>query len=136
MSLRSQSSKVDGAQSYIRWAVSHNFGVIDVNVPEFITVSDPSNPAFQYHGNAVAYASTETDVARKEGEKLAGYLWENYVEPYEFPDGIFLMGAGHAFHAVAKLVSENGMYETFPSLPLSRPRTSPIPQLHQRLPLR
>jgi hypothetical protein len=83
--------------------------VIDVNVPELITVSsDPSNPN-AYEETEVEYASTTTDQARKEGEKLAAYLWENYVEPYEFPGYIFLMGAGHAFHAVAKLVSENGM---------------------------
>ena len=57
------------------------------------------------------YSSNQTDLARREGEKLASYLWENYVEPYDFPGGIFLIGAGHAFHAVAKLVSENGLYK-------------------------
>jgi len=98
--------KVDGAQSYIQWAVDHHFGVIDVNVPEYITITDPSNT--EYHDSEVAYASTTTDIARKEGEKLALYLWENYIEPYEFEGGVFIVGAGHAFHAVAKLVSENG----------------------------
>jgi hypothetical protein len=49
-----------------------------------------------------------TDLARREGEKLALYLWENYIEPYAFPHGVFFIGAGHAFHAIAKLVSENG----------------------------
>lgn len=104
-------SKVDGTQSYVRWAVAHNFGVIDVNIPELITVSSgPSNlNPNAYEETEVEYASTTTDQARKEGEKLAAYLWENYIEPYEFPGFIFLMGAGHAFHAVAKLISENGM---------------------------
>lgn len=98
-------------------------GVIDINIPEYITVppADGAPGLKSEHGSNsnpystgagvgdVAYASTATDLARKEGEKLAGYLWENYVEPYEFPGGIFLMGTGHAFHAVAKLVSDNGM---------------------------
>ena len=118
-------SKFDGAQSYIRWAVAHNFGVIDVNVPEIITVPDPSGGSID-----IEYASTETDAARKEGEKLALYLWENYIEPYEFPGGIFIIGAGHAFHAVAKLASESGKrfnftlfhsYTAFPIPPGSIP---------------
>lgn len=93
--------------------MSHNYGVIDVNIPEFITV-DPNAGSSSYpdsggyENNNVEYSSNQTDLARREGEKLTSYLWENYVEPYDFPGGIFLIGAGHAFHAVAKLVSENG----------------------------
>ncbi|KIX04393.1 uncharacterized protein Z518_05261 [Rhinocladiella mackenziei CBS 650.93] len=113
---------VDGAQSYVRWGVAHGFGVIDVNIPELITITASDG----------SYASATTDIARKEGEKLAAYLWENYVEPYEFVGGIFLMGAGHAFHALAKLVSENenvypnllgviGFITTNPIRPISNP---------------
>ncbi|KIY01763.1 uncharacterized protein Z520_01901 [Fonsecaea multimorphosa CBS 102226] len=105
---------VDGTQSYVHWAASHGMGVIDVNIPEYISISHADDNNFQSenypHGLSmtdVEYASTTTDLARKEGEKLASYLWENYIEPYEFPWGIMLMGAGHAFHAIAKLVSEN-----------------------------
>ncbi|OAG37424.1 hypothetical protein AYO21_08390 [Fonsecaea monophora] len=108
---------VDGTQSYVHWAASHGMGVIDINVPEFITVSTDDDPntksdflsSTHPHGSSrdVEYASTTTDLARKEGEKLALYIWENYVEPYDFPWGIILMGAGHAFHAIAKLVSVN-----------------------------
>jgi len=39
--------------------------------------------------------------------KLAEYLWENYIEPYDFDGGIWLLGAGNAFHAVAKLLSDH-----------------------------
>lgn len=100
--------KVDGAQHYIKWAVNHGFAVIDVNVSQHITINDEDSP--EYHDTDVEYASMTTDVARKEGEKLAQYLWENYVEPWDFPGGIVLMGAGTAFHALAKLVSENGTF--------------------------
>jgi hypothetical protein len=113
--------------------VSHSFGVIDINIPELLTVpppstSDPattttSHPEPHSSGNLeVEYASTTTDIARKEGEKLASYLWENYVEPYEFPGGIFIMGAGHAFHAVAKLISDNGMQFHDPFFFQGKPR--------------
>jgi histone deacetylase 6 len=121
--------KVDGTQSYVHWAISQNFGVIDVNIPEQITIgpghstkSSIDNQALKpedftnlsghasnsnFSTTSIEYASTTTDAARREGEKLASYLWENYVEPYSFPHGIILIGAGHAFHAVAKLVSDN-----------------------------
>ena len=100
-------------------------GLIDVNIPEFITMptsrpstaDEPSHNSWKSEygtsdhplpsSNSVEYASQTTDLARKEGEKLAAYLWENYIEPYDFPLGILLIGAGHAFHAAAKLVSEN-----------------------------
>lgn len=103
--------KVDGTQSYVRWAISQGMGVIDINIPEHITVKATDAAETLYGNNAtssqVEYSSTTTDAARKEGEKLAAYLWENYIEPYDFPGGIIMMGAGHAFHAVARLVSEN-----------------------------
>ncbi|KIW97808.1 uncharacterized protein Z519_01392 [Cladophialophora bantiana CBS 173.52] len=99
---------VDGTQSYVQWAVSMGMGVIDINMPEFITLPDDVAMKSEYgEPTDIEYASTTTDLARKEGEKLAFYLWENYIEPYDFPWGIVLMGAGHAFHAIAKLVSEN-----------------------------
>ena len=120
--------------------MSHGFGVIDINIPQHITVNDEDNP--DYHETDVEYASTMTDVARKEGEKLAMYLWENYVEPYEFPGGIFLMGAGTAFHAMAKLVSENetvytsllgiiGFIATNPIRPISNPGVHWISQWYR-----
>ncbi|KIW34351.1 hypothetical protein, variant [Cladophialophora immunda] len=94
--------------SYVEWAVSHGMGVIDVNIPEFVTVSPVDDTEHPYGlSTDVEYASTATDLARKEGQKLASYLWENYIEPYDFPWGIVLIGAGHACHAIAKLVSEN-----------------------------
>lgn len=102
-------SKVDGTQSYNKWAIEKGFGVIDVNIPEEITITDSSSSSYN---TMIEYASVQTDMARKEGEKLASYLWENYIEPYEFPRGIVLIGAGHAFHAVAKLISENGEFGT------------------------
>lgn len=87
--------------------MKHGIGVIDVNIPEFITITaDPSVDDKKYAHQEIAYNSHYTDAARTEGEKLASYIWENYIEPYDFEGGIWLIGAGSAFHAVWKLVTE------------------------------
>jgi len=44
-----------------------------------------------------------------EAEKLAIYLWENYIEPYDH-EQIFFIGIGNAFHGVVKLLTEKGLY--------------------------
>jgi histone deacetylase 6 len=89
---------VDGVTSYISWAVNAGFGVVDVNVPEYITPATSTTP--------VPYSSSETNVARDEGEKLIRYLYVNYIEPSE-ATSIVLMGVGNAFHAIAKLLSDS-----------------------------
>ena len=66
-----------------------------------------STNAYGAQEASAKYSSSTTDPARREGEKLAAYLWENYIEPFPFSHGIILLGAGHAFHAVAKLIPEN-----------------------------
>lgn len=77
-------------------------------MPEFITITaDPKVDENKIHSHqTVAYNSQTTDVARIEAEKLASYLWDNYIEPYEFKGGIWLMGAGQAFWTIAKLIGE------------------------------
>jgi histone deacetylase 6 len=84
--------------SYISWAIQHGFGVVDVNVPEYITPVASSEP--------VPYASPDDPAARIEGEKLISYLYTNYIEPADNHSKI-LMGVGNAFHAIAKLLSES-----------------------------
>lgn len=93
-----RASIVDGVVTYISWAISAGFGVVDVNVPESITRVDSDTLAL--------YSSAETDAARVEGEKLISYLYTNYIEPSE-ATSIIMMGVGNAFHAVAKLLSES-----------------------------
>jgi Arb2 domain len=56
----------------------------------------------------VEYRSLNDDLGRKHGERLALYLWENYIEPFDFDGGRFFIGAGDAFHGLAKLLSDNG----------------------------
>lgn len=89
--------------------MQNEIAVIDVNIPEMITITaDRSIDENGIHyGQDVAYSSHATDVARKEGEKLAKYIWDNYVDICDFQGGIWLIGAGDAFHAVSKLISDN-----------------------------
>lgn len=101
--------KLDSSQTYIDLAVKSSIGVIDVNIPDRITITPDLNidPNSIHVGQSVEYKSQSTDVARKEAEKLTEYIWENYIEPNDYPGGIWLIGAGHAFHCVAKLLAEH-----------------------------
>ena len=94
----------DGVTDYIQWAVSHNFGVIDVNVPEHITPADKDLTNSQ---DPIRYSSVENDEARIEGEKLINYIWTNYIELIDDDTNIILMGVGNAFHAIGKLIVDN-----------------------------
>jgi len=77
-----------------------------------ITADQDIDPNGTHYGQDVSYSSHATDVARQESEKLADYVWENYIEPYEFEGGIWLIGAGNAFYAVAKLIgSKDTVYQ-------------------------
>jgi histone deacetylase 6 len=74
-------------------------GVLDVNIPEHITIPEESPSRFD----------SNPEQARREAEKLATYLWENYIEPYDH-EQIFFIGIGNAFHGVVKLLTEKGLY--------------------------
>jgi histone deacetylase 6 len=69
-----------------------------VNIPEHITKDKESSIRF----------NSNTDQARREAEKLAIYLWENYIEPYDH-EQIFFIGIGNAFHGVVKLLTDKGL---------------------------
>ena len=90
--------------------MDHDIGVLDVNIPEHITSND--NPIYRTDSNA--------EQARKEAEKLATYLWENYIEPYDH-DRIFFIGIGNAFHGIVKLLTERGLWFEYPLLELADP---------------
>jgi len=36
-------SKADALKNYVEWAATHGFGVIDVNIPHFLTAVSVSN---------------------------------------------------------------------------------------------
>lgn len=86
-------------KGYIKWAVDHSFGVIDVNIPELI--------ATDFGDQASSYAKSNNEEAQKQAEKLAVYLWENYIEPSD-AETLYFMGVGNAFHGIVKLLCDRG----------------------------
>lgn len=91
--------KADEVKDYIKWAVDHSFGVIDVNIPELITMDVSDQPS--------SYSKPNGEEAEKQAEKLATYLWENYMEPSD-AEQLFFMGVGNAFQGIVKLLSDKG----------------------------
>ncbi|KAK2763229.1 Histone deacetylase hda1 [Arachnomyces sp. PD_36] len=84
----------DVVKDYIEWAVGKGFGVIDVNVPTHTTDKETPGPG-QYED--------EDQNLVKDTEELAGYLWENYIEPNSATE-IFFLGIGDAFYGIANLL--------------------------------
>ncbi|KAL4805033.1 hypothetical protein BDV18DRAFT_141785 [Aspergillus unguis] len=90
----------DVMKDYVGWAVNKGYAVIDVNIPKHVTI-DPSSRKFE----------DEDENRPTATEELAGYLWDNYIEPNEATE-IFLMGVGNAFYGVANLlINRDTLYQ-------------------------
>ncbi|EFE37831.1 hypothetical protein TRV_07489 [Trichophyton verrucosum HKI 0517] len=109
-------NKADNVKDYISWAVEHNVGVIDVNIPKHISEADQNSRSYERESPNRALFS----------EQLAEYLWENYIECVYPTDlsllaavvgclllttrrtndtsRIFFMGVGDAFLGLANLL--------------------------------
>ncbi|OJJ32761.1 hypothetical protein ASPWEDRAFT_42791 [Aspergillus wentii DTO 134E9] len=81
----------DIAKDYIAWAIGKGYAVIDVNIPKHVT----TEPSTGYED--------EDENRPTATEELAGYLWDNYIEPNEATE-IFFVGIGNAFYGVANLL--------------------------------
>ena len=110
MSCLLKEQKVDPTKPLLSIATRNDFGLIDVNVPQKIT-----NPNPPY--NVVDYSSASDDSGRKNGERLGRYIWENYIEPYEFAEGIVLCGIGESFNVVQRLIREMDAARFIPEAP-------------------
>ncbi|GAB1218485.1 hypothetical protein ATERTT37_007741 [Aspergillus terreus] len=84
--------KADVMKDYIGWAIGKGYAVIDVNIPKHVTIEPVTNK----------YEDEDED-RPTETEELAGYLWDNYIEPNEATEIIFI-GVGNAFYGVANLL--------------------------------
>ncbi|KAL4795013.1 hypothetical protein BDV19DRAFT_179123 [Aspergillus venezuelensis] len=82
----------DVMKDYVEWAVGMGYAVIDVNIPKHVT-TEPNPNRFE---DEDPHRPTAT-------EELAGYLWDNYIEPNDSTE-IFLIGIGNAFYGVANLL--------------------------------
>ncbi|KAI5457268.1 hypothetical protein BGZ63DRAFT_364672 [Mariannaea sp. PMI_226] len=85
---------VDGVTEYIDWAVSQNFGVMDINVPAYITHEEDTD----------AYIPISSEkVLQEQLQSLTCYLWDNYIQLFE-ADSLFVMGVGNAYLGVKILL--------------------------------
>jgi histone deacetylase 6 len=61
----------DVAKTYVDWAVSNGFAVVDVNIPHHVTDED----------DKAGYVDSDSIEARASATReLATYVWENYIE--------------------------------------------------------
>ncbi|KAL2828050.1 hypothetical protein BDW59DRAFT_143701 [Aspergillus cavernicola] len=90
----------DVMKDYIQWAIGRGYAVIDVNIPKHVT-TEPSTNKYE----------DEDENRPTATEELAGYLWDNYIEPNEATE-IFFIGIGNAFYGVANLlINRDTLYQ-------------------------
>ncbi|KAK6345073.1 Histone deacetylase hda1 [Orbilia javanica] len=84
---------MDPAKAFIEWAISENFGAIDVNVPKYVTPNDEET------GKRVA-----NNVVNDDTNTLMLQLWDNYIDLSD-ADKIVLIGIGEGCRNVLNLIS-------------------------------
>ncbi|KAL2265365.1 hypothetical protein VTJ83DRAFT_6465 [Remersonia thermophila] len=85
----------DGVTRYVDWAVEKGFGVIDVNVPHYITHPEDTD-------SFTPRADERTIQAQV--QELMCYLWDNYLQLYDQVEDIILVGVGNAYLGVKVLL--------------------------------
>ncbi|KJZ78848.1 hypothetical protein HIM_01621 [Hirsutella minnesotensis 3608] len=85
---------VDGVFQYIDWAVSQKFGIMDINVPAYITHEEDTDSFIPgYNERAM----------QEQIQQLVCYVWDNFLQLYD-TDEIFLLGVGNAYLGVKVLL--------------------------------
>ncbi|KAH8904003.1 hypothetical protein BR93DRAFT_158794 [Coniochaeta sp. PMI_546] len=85
----------DGVTQYIDWATKHGFGVMDANVPSYITKPEDVDPYTE---------ATNDKTLQSQMRELVCYIWDNYLQLYDPMPEIFLMGVGNAYLGVKMLL--------------------------------
>jgi histone deacetylase 6 len=115
-------AKIDDPMlEYIEMAIGNGFGVIDVYIPKVITLPVAVTEGLSPEEKAKADQYTDSqnrrfvnipfgeklDLARQESGKVARYIWENYIEPYDFgAESVVFLGSGNGVYPVTRLMSE------------------------------
>ncbi|KAI0385307.1 putative histone deacetylase A [Hypomontagnella monticulosa] len=85
----------DGVTTYIDWAHKHDFGVLDANIPHYITRPQ----------DIEAYtARADEKTLQRQIQELVCYIWDNYLQLYEVED-LFIIGVGNAYLGVKVLLT-------------------------------
>ncbi|KFG83262.1 putative histone deacetylase A [Metarhizium anisopliae] len=85
---------VDGVTRYIDWAISQKFGIMDINVPAYITNDEDADSYIPGYRERIL---------QEQVQQLMNYLWDNFLQLYD-ADEIFLMGVGNAYLGVKVLL--------------------------------
>ncbi|KAK6825398.1 histone deacetylase clr3 [Apiospora arundinis] len=87
---------MDGVISYVEWAYQNDFGIIDANIPHYITHPEDTDPYIQ---------GADERTLGIQMKELMNYIWDNYLQLWEAED-IFLLGIGNAYLGVKLLLTE------------------------------
>ncbi|KAI0181843.1 putative histone deacetylase A [Hypoxylon sp. FL1284] len=86
---------LDGVTSYIEWATKNNFGVIDANIPHYITHPEDMD----------AYVPRATEkTLQRQIQELVCYIWDNYLQLSDVEE-LFIVGVGNAYLGVKVLLT-------------------------------
>ncbi|KAK4171349.1 putative histone deacetylase A [Triangularia setosa] len=85
----------DGVTKYIEWAINNEFGVIDINVPHYITRTDDT----EHFTPRMDEKTLQVHL-----QELMCYIWDNYLQLYDGADDIYLMGVGNAYLGIKVLL--------------------------------
>lgn len=77
--------KEDVGNRYIDWAVNKGFAVLDVNIPQALTMEDVRTSYLLGFGTGNLLKKGELAKKReydmmKQTEEICVYLWDNYIE--------------------------------------------------------
>ncbi|KAI0394583.1 histone deacetylase [Xylariaceae sp. FL0594] len=86
---------LDSVASYVEWAAKNEFGVIDANIPHYITHPEDLD--------AFIPRATEKSL-QQQIQELVCYIWDNYVQLYDVEE-LFLLGVGNAYLGVKLLLT-------------------------------
>jgi histone deacetylase 6 len=94
----------DNITKYIKWAVERKFGVMDVNIPKYLTEWDDE-------GKLVFTRPLEEDDKRRNNcYRIVRYVWENYLTIADATNIVFV-GVGDAYLGLADLMKGIGSDE-------------------------
>ena len=87
-------------KQYVQWANENGFGVVDANVPRYITHPEDMDPHMP---------PADEKTLQEQIRELVCYIWDNYLQLYDFED-LFLLGVGNAYVGVKTLLTFRGMF--------------------------
>ncbi|KAI1737192.1 histone deacetylase [Xylaria scruposa] len=86
---------LDGVMSYVDWGNKNDFGVIDANIPHYITHPEDLD--------AFVPRSTEKSL-QQQIQELVCFIWDNYLQLYGVEE-LFVLGVGNAYLGVKVLLT-------------------------------